>query len=158
MAVYYCLLNQKTLPARLRYNFLKVVVALFLFPFPEFKYLFSDAFKGLCGIILKVNAIEGLVARDTVINVQYENTILPLALFSRIHIIVSGIIIAFSILGQVRNYLKIKFIYRESSVIFDIHNYVGKYDSIKKLGLKEQYVLLFRECAIALSQLEFFLL
>ena len=144
MAVYYCLFNQKTLPTRFRYNFLKVVVVFFLFPFPEFKYLLLDALKRLFNINLKVNAIETLTAKNTSINLQYANTILPLALFSRIHIIVSGIIITFSIFWQVRNYLKIKFIYRESSVIFDIHNYVGNYDKIKKeIGIKKRIYFAF---------------
>jgi len=127
-----CLLTRKTLSTRLRYTLLKAALMFFLFPLPEFKYLFLDALKRLQSFILKVSAIKEVTVERPLINIQYEPTMLPLALLSQIHMIVCRIIMVLSILWQMKNYFKIKAIYRESSVKLDIHDYIDYYEKIKE--------------------------
>lgn len=124
---------------------MKAALVLFLFPFPEFKYLLPDA-------VLEWNPINAagggyLMEENTFTGINNQYSGWPAAIVGWIYIIVSGIIIVCSVFIHMKSYFRVKGIYRQSSSLFDVRSYLECYEEIKKeIGLRRTVRFAFSGC------------
>ncbi len=148
VVVYYivCLFTRKTLSTQVRYNLLKAAMVLFIFPFPEFKYLLPVSFLEILESKMVVSAAPP--AGENMTMAGYGKKVESFGgVFSWICLIGTVFLVGVSVFLQIKRYRRIKSYYRANGSIFDIHDYIDNYEEIKRrIGIRRNIQFMFSDC------------